>query len=153
MACDIKIMNTNKLNKRYIIVISVILFIWINSILPSNVSSEQSGFFTKILSSILDALKANYEPSRVSVFIRKLAHFTEFFLLGLSVMYAEHFKFNRKYILHIGIVVAFIDESIQFFVPGRNMATLDIFIDYCGYMLALGIVYLTKFIKEKNASN
>ena len=60
MACDIKIMNTNKLNKRYIIVIIVILFIWINSILPSNVSSEQSGFFTKILSNILDALKANY---------------------------------------------------------------------------------------------
>lgn len=83
--------------------------------------------------------------------VRKLAHMTEFAVLGLlcsAGVLIEVLGTKRKLwqlrccIVLIGIVVAVIDESIQKFIPGRSGEIKDICIDAVGVVLGVCLQYL-----------
>lgn len=77
---------------------------------------------------------------------RKLAHFTEYFILGLLCARAFYGSLNRKlhqhwFVLAIMVVAlyAFADEYHQSFVPSRTSSIYDSLIDIVGGLTALMI--------------
>ena len=75
-------------------------------------------------------------------FVRKLAHFGEFCLLGFMSMLCLR-VYTRRYVRHMawpllfGLLVANIDETIQVFIPGRSSRLMDVWIDFAGVWAGL----------------
>lgn len=86
------------------------------------------------------------ELGTISLIIRKLAHFSEFFLLGA---FSGGFirTYNMKPVLYFALPSAFclvyaaFDEFHQLFVSGRNGSALDVMIDFSG-ALAAGLILM-----------
>ena len=117
-----------------ILVIIWMVIIFILSSFDATSSSGQSGIIVNFISSVtnIDNL------SLLSKIVRKLAHFTEYFILGLLV-YNLIKNYNKKtYIaIIICILYAVSDELHQILVPGRSCQILDIIIDSLGSMLGI----------------
>lgn len=132
-----------------IIVITWMLLIFIMSSFDATDSSNQSNFIVNIISNIL-----NIENARLlSLIIRKLAHFTEYLILGfLTINMLNKNDISRKYLISILICIIYAtsDEIHQIFVPGRAYQTRDILIDSIGSITG---VYLYKLINTKILKN
>ena len=104
-------------------------------------------FFSKGLSNeLLNELIHQIHP-----FIRKTAHFTEFFALAITVSFPLYvYKIRGIFLIILGelfcVGVAFLDEYTQGFVSGRNPSYRDVMIDstgaFCGILIALLICYI-----------
>lgn len=124
-----------------ILVLILTLFIWGNSLLPGSVSSSQSGIITKLLYPLF---KNVMSVDTLTTIIRKLAHFTEYAILGLVLAYFYKSKTN-KYLLFAllqGVITAIIDESIQLLVPNRSGLLTDVLIDTSGVLFGLLVFYI-----------
>ena len=81
------------------------------------------------------------------VIIRKLGHFTEYFLLGLSSFHLTSFYTPKKQLrwistLLIGLITSCTDESLQRFVTtNRSGSVLDVVLDMTGVGIGLLILY------------
>ena len=93
-----------------------------------------------------------------SVFVRKLAHFTEFSVLGvlavlLFTILRQRIPRTFLYAGMLGLSVAFCDETIQLFVPGRAGLLTDVWIDTAGVIvgasLALGVRLLLRYCRAR----
>lgn len=123
--------HTAQCKKKTLMLILIALtlaFIWGNSCLSRETSSEMSGFTVSILSflNITD-----------DAFVRKAAHFTEYFALGaeLSVLLRICGKKGSRVITDViifGLLVGFFDETIQIF-SGRAPEIADVWLDWAGY--------------------
>lgn len=134
----------------FILGILMILLIWTNSLLPANLSGSQSGFVTNIIHQVISFLNIEVETDLLHLIIRKIAHFTEFFILGVIwISYFNKTSLNQKLLktMTLGFSVAVTDEVIQIFVPGRVFAVTDILIDLLG--VTLGILLMTIISKIK----
>lgn len=127
-----------------ILVIIWMMFIFIMSSFNSTESSNQSNFIVNIIINIFNI--SNIEI--LSLIIRKLAHFTEYFILGI-LTYNMINNYNKKSYISIIICIlyAISDELHQLFVPGRSCQVLDIIIDSIGSILG---IYLLSFIIKKH---
>ena len=127
-----------------LLVITWMILIFIMSSFNSSESSNQSGFIVNIISNIFNI--NNIEL--LSLIIRKLAHFTEYFILGL-LTYNMIYSYNKKAYISIIICIlyAISDEIHQYFVPGRSCQIMDMTIDTLGSLLG---IYLLLFIKRKH---
>ena len=96
----------NKIN--ILLVITWMILIFIMSSFNSTESSNQSGFIVNIISSIFHI--NNIEL--LSLIIRKLAHFTEYFILGLLVYNMFH-SYNKKAYISIIDVNPISETSIK----------------------------------------
>ena len=126
--------------KKYISLLLVIIwmiFIFIMSSFSAGDSSNQSGFIVNIICNLFNI--ANTEL--ITVIIRKLAHFTEYFILGI-LTYNCIKNYQKPY--YISIIICFLyaisDEIHQIFVPGRSMKITDILIDTIGAIVAIQIL-------------
>lgn len=79
----------------------------------------------------------------------KLAHFTEYFLLGLTLMFAAAGMSRRRVSLahfagcwFFAVAYAATDEIHQRFVPNRDSSVLDWTADAFGATVALYLIYL-----------
>lgn len=85
--------------------------------------------------------------------VRKLAHFSEFCLLGILI-YLNVIEYRKNKTILLSIVFAFIyaisDEVHQLFVPGRAFAIKDILIDTSGAILGIFVIHLIvkKWLKK-----
>ena len=82
--------------------------------------------------------------------IRKVAHFSEFFILAiLTMVVLNDFKFKYKYLYTIifCLVIASFDESIQYFVDGRVSSLKDVLIDTSGSIVYTLLNYIYKKVK------
>ena len=88
---------------------------------------------------------------QIHPFIRKTAHFTEFFTLAITVSFPLYvYKIRGIFLIILGellcVGVAFLDEYTQSFVSGRNPSYRDVMIDssgaFCGILIALIICYI-----------
>ena len=115
-----------------------LVFIWGNSLLPADASqalSDGTGSFMGLLLHLGDLTQLG------SVLIRKAAHFAEFAALGMLLAWQLWLREkNMGRAVLWGLLTACIDESIQFFVPGRAPGLLDVGIDVCG--AAAGMILL-----------
>lgn len=93
----------------------------------------------------------------ISFVIRKLAHYSEYAILGLFLFAAVYvFTNNQKIVFLIasvlGILYAFSDEYHQSFVSGRAPMIKDIIIDSIGLLtmlMILGIIWNLREMKKK----
>lgn len=142
----------NRNTKRGLLTVLILVnlaFIWGNSLMPGDESSAVSGGVIQLLYRIFPFLPTG---EGFHMLIRKLAHFSEFALLGLlcsglSMMELEKFPIG---LLGAGLASACIDETIQLYVPGRASSLMDVWIDTAGFAVGAAILYIGyRFMKNK----
>lgn len=110
-------------------------FIFYNSYLPMQDSGRLSAMVTAAAAWLLDCLGLHYLGD-LEYLIRKLAHFSEFGLLGFLICKSLDCFCSRAtasgYVLLLALLVAVIDEGIQLSSPGRSSSVLDVLLDFSG---------------------
>ena len=133
-----------------VLIILTLALIWGHSLLGREASSEESGFVMELLEPVLEMVVG--EGNVTEFLVRKLAHFTEFFVLGLELLTFFAYRkplFPQAFLLALthGFFAAFLDETIQIF-SGRGPMIQDVWLDVCGFavgsLLMLGIMVWTK---------
>ena len=127
-------MNKKKIN--IILLIVWMIFIFTMSSFNADKSNSQSGL-------IVVALNSVYQISNIEVFtiiIRKLAHVTEYLILGiLMINCLKDYKINKLYLVSIILCILYsvTDEFHQTFIKGRSGELRDILIDTIGILFGL----------------
>lgn len=131
-----------------ILVLIWMIIIFIMSSFNAEDSANQSNFIVNIIANILNINNI----SLLSLIIRKLAHFTEYLILGTLVinMFTKN-NAKKTYLLSIllCIIYAISDEIHQIFTPGRACQIKDILIDSIGSITG---IYLYKLISKRKKS-
>ena len=143
-------MNYSKGRKIYIILsalvlIAVLITIFVLSAQNGEESSSTSGFFTKLIETIIG------QPADEAI-IRTLAHFCEFAGLGfLMCNFIFALKDKLKFFLSIllSFIYAVTDEIHQIFVPERACQLSDLTIDTGGIILGVAVFCVLIIIKNK----
>ena len=134
------------MKKKYklILVIIWMIFIFIMSVFDSNESANQSNLFVNFISKLFDITNIQM----LSFIVRKLAHFTEYLILGILV---SNWLSNYNSRLYLNIIICAIyaisDEVHQLFVPGRSCEVRDMLIDIFG---AIAGILLFTILSKKN---
>lgn len=132
----------------YLVTILWIAFIWCNSFINGPTSSDISGGVLDFINFVLSFIGIKYEFS--GFIIRKLAHFTEYFVLGLLLCFdLKNMKIKLYNSLFIGLVIALIDESIQLFSVGRASSVIDVWIDFSGVIISFLVIKILHKIKKE----
>lgn len=139
----------------YILLGLIVFFIWDNSMQNGGSSDGFSIFFAEAFAPIVNKLGFHGNLWTLNRIVRKLAHLTEFTILG-SVLYT----ILRRYITYgtviktiaLGILIASLDEFIQLFSPGRSSQLSDILIDTIGVILGILLVKLVYYIGYKRST-
>ncbi len=128
-------------------------------------SATISGNITeKIIKIIYEDYETLPEETRLNivhiahVFVRKLAHFTSFFFMGLfasiaMLTYNVRFKIKVLVPLIICFLYAVIDELHQAVVPGRGPGVLDVLLDFFGCVCGTVCVFLIACYFERRKKN
>jgi len=122
------------------LLIALLVFIWGNSLMPGEVSQTISNWVQRIL--------FGTKPSTGGIpigngLLRKAAHFTEFLGLGMTLCWLfAMLRKGWKPTLLTGFAAAWIDETIQAFVPERAPRLLDVGIDSLGVVTGMLLLML-----------
>ncbi len=138
--------------KRYrflfvILTILCIAFIWHNSLATGSESSALSDTVKEMINKILSAVGLGGFDEH---FVRKMAHFTEFFCLSCllvsdCILYAKHMAYAPL----AGLLVAVTDETIQAFSADRSSSVIDVWIDFSGICFGLAVMYIAYVLIRK----
>lgn len=119
-------------------IIIAIAFIWGHSLVPMDMSAQESGW---IIEHIIAPILALFGVDEVSThLVRKLAHVSEFLLLALLV--CAYLRGSVLKGFYVCFTVAFLDESIQL-LSGRGSLISDVWVDLIG--VVIGIVVCKVF--------
>ena len=123
--------------------------IYLFSAKQGNVSSQQSGSLAKLLASFFGGKMSTTGMNFLEVALRKIAHITEFAVLG--GLWYGYFCFSPRKELRpqtlaatVSVLYAFCDEVHQYFVPGRAARWYDVAFDTLG--IILGILAVKLFV-------
>ncbi|MBR0082287.1 MAG: VanZ family protein [Clostridia bacterium] len=117
----------------YALTAIVLLIIWVHSMLPPDLSGEESGW---VADSFINPIwNAIFHTDLNMTVVRKLAHITEFAVL--AVLLTCDFRGSAVKTFGTGFAAAFLDETIQIF-SGRGPMISDVWIDLLG--AAIGFV-------------
>ncbi len=134
---------------KLLLVLAALLFIWGQSTMNASASSAESEHFLSLVRPLVKAvqqlLSRHGHEMELSVLVRKLAHFTEYAVLGVLTCFL-FFTPSRPRLLLSGalcLAAALVDEGIQRCVDGRGPSLRDVGIDLCGAVcgiLLMGLV-------------
>ena len=149
--------TNSKIHIHALVTVIIMIFIFVQSALPSDLSQQESGVIVSFLSNFLWT-----DSELLSFGVRKCAHFAEYTLLGWSLAltvadYLERLRETRRDVPSgvqlgastkaqiiapwlIGTAYAVTDEIHQYFVPGRSCEIRDVVIDSCGVLVGALIV-------------
>ncbi len=148
---ELVVTSKDRAKRRILTAVTVlfILFIFHNSMFPGPQSSNQSQYVMNLLNQMLATLRSPVTLSEY--FVRKAAHFTEYFILGALMLITV--RSYRKPVLKSAfagmfflLLVPVIDEFIQLFTPKRGSSVLDVVLDFgggiagmllCGWIVSL----------------
>lgn len=108
----------------------------------------------KIFNENITKEKENEIIEKYTYPIRKLAHYTLYFILGiLSFLVVKDYSINKKLIIY-SLLICFLyacsDEFHQLFIIGRSARVLDVLIDTFGSYCSISIFYIfNKKISKK----
>lgn len=148
-------MKKKHINWILVIVWMTLIFLFSNQ--PAEVSSENNKFVIYVFKFL--GLDLNSVFGTLSDFIvRKVAHFTEYFILYIMLYRAINTKEKADVKVFLGsLLIVFLyacsDEFHQAFVPGRGPAFRDVLVDTCGGLTALLIMYICYIKKSSACSN
>ena len=138
-----------------------LLIIWLAIIYffssqPGNASLNESNGLLELIANVFGINDVNSFVIKYGAFIRELAHFTEFFILGFLI-YINLYQYTNKNIILITIILCALyatsDEVHQLFVEGRYFSVLDIIIDTSGGIIASFLTHLVTKNVTKRKSN
>ena len=136
-----------------LLILFTVGYIWGNSLKDREQSAAQSSPVAEALQPVLDP-QEKIEKLDFHDIVRKLAHVTEFFVLGVftagfAISLGAYLKkrFISLPILMV-LVVAVMDEYIQYLV-GRGSLVTDVMLDFSGSLAGLGLVWLTVWVYQK----
>ena len=119
-----------------------LVFIWGNSLLPGEISQAFSDWDKALLAKLLPGGSGD-SAGQGSGLLRKLAHFTEFTVLGMLLCWLFGMLQKKRYWpLLWGMAAACVDETIQIFVPERSPGLKDVAIDSCGVLVGLILLHI-----------
>ena len=149
------------------IALAINVLIIVESFIGGNDSASQSFSFSEAFINMLESMNIHIaDHEAFHAVIRKVVGHCLLFggsglFTTLALMMLDKFydKFKWKILLFsagFGLIIAFISELIQYFVPGRCGVITDVFIDYSGYLLFMGLGYLITYLifrkhRNKNA--
>ncbi len=144
-----------------ILCLACMLFIFSRSMRDADISSNESGGIVKFVISFFHNVfgVTLSEEGIVVKIVRKLAHFSEFFILGALSFYVKMtiskdiFK-GAGYSLLYGVMTALCDETIQYFYKGRSAEVRDVWIDFAGFLFAyllLSLIFYAVYKKKSRA--
>ena len=122
-------------------------FIYSRSLQNADVSDAESG-------AVLGFLE-RFFPFLDMFLVRKLAHFTEYFILG-ALLYLDWRLLTKGSLwlpLAASLLFAASDELLQTRVPGRSGQLSDVLLDFCGAALAVCVLYLFSRIRKHHKKN
>ena len=138
------------------LIIITLAFIFSQSALPPETSQAESEAVGGIIEEILPP--ETPAGAYVQKNIRKIAHFTEFALLGTELALFVVLFMKKRWIFALvsypaALITAFFDESIQMF-SRRGPSIFDVWIDFSGFFVSASIVYalffaVTYFFRKK----
>ena len=131
-----------------VLILLNLCFIWGNSLLPAEVSQAFSDGVKQLLEQLMPGGDGGVEGSGV---LRRIAHFTEFTVLGLLLRW-RYLLLRKKggRPLLLGTAAACIDETIQIFVPERGPGLLDVGIDVCGVLTGIVLLEIGYVLTKPN---
>ena len=131
---------TSKAKLHIILTLAVMVFIFVQSALPGEVSGAESNVIVQFISGL-----TGIPADSLGFFVRKAAHFTEFMILGILAKTNQEEYTDRNTILVpllFSALYAISDEIHQSFVPGRCCAVKDMLIDTSGAFTGIIIYHL-----------
>ena len=148
-----------------LLVIAVMVMIFCFSAQTGEESGAMSGRLTTWVLNLIIPDFENFSPERqeairstVGLLVRKLAHFSEYALLGFSLM-LHITRVQKKITVHlpwlwawgIGTLYAATDEFHQGFVAGRGPSVVDVTIDSAGVIT--GVLLMIWILKKRTKIN
>ena len=137
-----------------ILIALTLAFIWANSLMPRAESQAVSQGLLERIVELLRVLGIHLSP-KSDHFLRKLAHFVEFGILGAEFSLLLHLRDKQGpqgYVncAFAGLSAAVIDESLQL-ISSRGSQVQDVLLDFCGYMVGLWLcaVIFERFIEKR----
>ncbi len=127
-------------------------------------SDETSGYFTRQVIDVLYPDYAKYEKKQqqslydsIQTVIRKMAHYTEFAILGfLMRLSLESWFGKRKWLTPVSwglsTLYASTDEMHQILIDGRSGQWTDILLDSAGVLSGVLIAVLVLFLVRKRTT-
>lgn len=141
------------------------LLIWIGVVLFASTGSASTSETSRFVRPLLNFLFPNAAEETLVIYhayVRKLAHFTEYGVLGFFAARA-FFDSSREFLRRFPFVFAFLlvltvacaDEFNQSFSRARTGSIYDVLLDCAGGALVILIFYLAKvsLIKKRAAKN
>lgn len=130
-------------------------FIFSNSLATAEKSSETSQGVVEVIEEVIQKIEPEFELS--NHFVRKLAHFVEFFILGLLFTVSYYvvlidFQFHLCLSLFFGLLVSLVDETIQLISNGRSASVKDVWIDFSAVITSVLIFALVNLIIKRKKS-
>ena len=119
---------------------------------PASESNGVSKTLAKLLAERLPWLMTKLTMRQLNHLLRKLAHFTLYFLLGCGLtgmLRAREKSLPALIAVPIGLLCAALDELHQSVVPGRGPGVRDVMLDTCGVIVAVGLILLCLFIMKR----
>lgn len=132
-----------------VLAVAALCFIWGNSMVPGRQSDAISIAFRDIIANKLHLAAVFSIPE--NAVIRKLAHVTEFTVLGivLTWLLKGKLRISCGWVLLAGMSVALADETIQLWIGSRTSSVKDVWIDMGGICAGTAIVMLIIMIAAK----
>lgn len=135
------------------LIILTLAFIWLNSLVPRAESQELSRGLLAQICEVLNDIGIFIDPEN-DHWLRKLAHFCEFALLGCELCLLMYLNGHVRVqggvnCAFLGLSAAVTDESLQL-ISGRGSQVQDILLDFSGYITGLFLcALLCKGIKAR----
>ncbi len=132
-----------------------VAFIWGHSLVQGPESSLESGRVVALMRPIFEACGVT-DVDVMGFVVRKLAHFSEYAVLGVLVQCLEGSRAGASRLQQIAlwlvlVLVPVLDETLQLFVPGRAGSPRDVCIDLAG--ACLGALVARHFMHVRNVSS
>lgn len=143
----------------------IVLILWMIVIFSfsSADANKSTGTSDKVITTMIeikDKITNNETPNNEkeiivknsSFYIRKLAHITEYLILGFLMfnLLKQYSVTNIYYAIGLSILYSCTDEFHQLFISGRSGSIRDILIDSIGILIG---TYLYKLLFIKNKEN
>jgi len=128
-----------------VLIVVLLGFIWGQSLLSGEDSAEES---SKVAAFLIPIFEKIFGQGNVTEnFIRKLAHFSEFMILGIlfeSMLFVREKRslFYQFFAFLCGVAAAVTDESLQLIADSRGPQIKDVLIDTAGVLAGLFICFI-----------
>ena len=143
----------------------IVLILWMIVIFSfsSADANKSTGTSDKVITTMIeikDKITNNETPNNEkeiivknsSFYIRKIAHITEYLILGFLTfnLLKQYSVTNIYYAIGLSILYSCTDEFHQLFISGRSGSIRDVLIDFIGILIG---TYLYKLLFIKNKEN